>query len=91
MYQTNWTRLTLDIVLFVSIFFLPWWTSVCLGVLGVFVFKLFWEVFVAALIIDAVYSPTVSLMGSRFALGALVLIVVAEIVIKRFTRFYDAH
>ncbi len=48
-------RVVADIILFLSIFFAPWYYPVFLGVLFIILFSSFWEAVVAGFIMDALY------------------------------------
>lgn len=52
--KTRW-RVAADIVLFLSIFFTPWYLPVFLAVLFIILFPSFWEAAAAGLIMDALY------------------------------------
>lgn len=49
-------RISFDLVLFVSIFVLPWWINVPLLFIGVFVFRNFYEFLLFSAIIFSTYS-----------------------------------
>ncbi len=49
-------RITLDILILLSIFFLPWWFSGFLIIAGLFIFNRFYEVFVFAILLDTFYA-----------------------------------
>lgn len=49
-------RVIFDIILFTSIFIFPWWISVLLLFLGIFVFNNFYEFIVASVIIYSLYA-----------------------------------
>lgn len=50
-------RVFFDILLFLAILFLPWWASLFMAVLGLFIFKNFYEYLVCGVIIFELYSP----------------------------------
>lgn len=81
-----WKRIIADTILFLSIFFAPWWVTVGLGVLFVFLFPRFWETVLAGLFLDALYYTETSGIYGRFGvftISALILIVVAEKIKKQ--------
>ncbi|HEY4490058.1 MAG TPA: hypothetical protein VJC12_02275 [Candidatus Paceibacterota bacterium] len=49
-------RIFIDILLFVSVFIAPWWFTVILGFILVFLFENFYEVLIIGLIIDSLYG-----------------------------------
>jgi len=54
-------RITCNIVLFLGIFFLPWWGTVALTLIFMVFFRRFWEGVVAMLFLDSLYFlPTAS-------------------------------
>ena len=48
-------RIILDILIFLSIALMPFWVSFFLIALGFFIFSLFYEAFLFALIFDSIY------------------------------------
>lgn len=49
-------RVVFDVVLFISVFVLPWWISVLLLFIGVFIFNNFYEFIIASVIIYSLYA-----------------------------------
>lgn len=75
-------RIIADIILFLSIFFAPWYIAVGLGVLFVILFHRFWEVLVAGLFLDALYSISDSGLLSRFGIFTFLFLLFLLIVEK---------
>ncbi len=73
-------RIIADIVVFVSIFWLPWPIFIVLGCLCVFLFENYIEFVIAALIFDSLYSvSTVHFMHIQFlaTIIALAVLIIA--------------
>ncbi|MFA5773337.1 MAG: hypothetical protein WC908_01525 [Candidatus Paceibacterota bacterium] len=49
-------RVIFDIVLFLSVFIFPWWVSIFLLFIGIFIFNNFYEFIVASVIIYSLYT-----------------------------------
>lgn len=49
-------RLVIDFVLLISIFIFPWWISLFLMLIGIFVFNNYYEFIGAAMIMNSLYS-----------------------------------
>ena len=49
-------RIFFDIVLFLSVFILPWWIGVILGLLGMFLFKEFYEFLAFGVVMYILYA-----------------------------------
>ena len=49
-------RVIFDVILFISVFVLPWWISVLLLFIGIFAFSNFYEFIIANVIIYSLYS-----------------------------------
>ena len=49
-------RIIFDVVLFISVFVLPWWFSVFLLFIGIFIFNNFYEFIIASVIIYSLYA-----------------------------------
>lgn len=81
-------RIIADIILLLSVFFLPWYFTLAAAVLFAFVFKSFWEAVVAGLFLDSLnYTQTSGIYGrfGLFTLTAVILIIVME-KIKKIVR-----
>jgi hypothetical protein len=48
-------RVIFDIILFLSLFILPWWVGVVFALVGIFVFKNYIEFIISGIIIYALY------------------------------------
>lgn len=59
-------RIFADIILFSSVFFAPWYAAAMLAVLFVFIFRNFWEIIIAGLFLDALYSISGSIIKGGF-------------------------
>jgi len=74
-------RIIFDIVLFLGIFFLPWWGTVVLTLVFMILFRRFWEGVIAMLFIDSLYSlPSAKFYGhfGIFIISAIVLLLIIE-------------
>jgi hypothetical protein len=49
-------RIIFDVVLFLSIFILPWWVTAVLAFVGIFIFGQFYEFIISGAIMYTVYS-----------------------------------
>jgi hypothetical protein len=84
-------RISADILLFVSIFLLPWWFTTILLFVWIIAFRMYWEGFLAGLLVDLLYAPasSLSLVSYRFAFGSLALLLLTQLVARRFVRGYE--
>ena len=85
-------RITIDIILFLSLFIMPWWVSYAIAIVGIFFFADFYEIIALGFIIDIVYgTPNTLFFGIQFAntLSA-VLLFAAVTFIKNRMRFYQS-
>ncbi len=74
-------RTIATVALFLSVFFLPWWITVLLAIVGILFIQNFYEVVVAGLLIDLLYGTDTSLFfgfSAVFTIGALALVVLGE-------------
>ena len=77
-------RVIFDIILFLSLFILPWWVGIILSFVGIFLFKNFIEFIVSDIIIYALYViPGKGLIDSPIYFSAIVLIVYLGIQVFR--------
>ncbi|NOY35733.1 MAG: hypothetical protein GXP44_02345 [bacterium] len=61
-------RIIADIVLFLSVFFAPWYFTALLAFLFVVLFPKFWEAVLAGLFLDAMYGGETAGVYGRFGL-----------------------
>jgi len=83
-------RIIISILLFLSILFFPWWLTVIIGAVAVFVQRNFYEIVGWGIFYDLLYSTaSVSILGFSFffTVGALIFLFGAEF-LKSKTRFY---
>ncbi|MBU3925695.1 hypothetical protein KJ763_00805 [Patescibacteria group bacterium] len=83
-------RIIFDIVFLVALFAMPWWLTVIVGVLGLILFRNFWEIILAGLIIDSFYSiPGAQIIGrfGFFTISSLLLFIIFSF-IKNKMRFF---
>lgn len=65
-----------DIGLFLALFILPWWVSAFLALIGVFVFKNFYEFIITGIIIYSIYLiPESSFITHPFIFPLIVVII----------------
>lgn len=83
-------RISADILLFVSIYILPWWFSIFALVVLILIFRFYWEGLAAALLADILYAPPTlaKLSAYRFTLVALATFLFVELVARRLIRAY---
>jgi hypothetical protein len=82
-------RIFADIVLFLSIFFVPWWLVVAFAVVGLFTFSSFYEILFLGIVLDSLYNaPIAPFRHFQFVVTLLCvfLFVVIE-ALKRRLRF----
>lgn len=75
------TRIIVDIIIFFTVLFAPWWVIFLAVLGGIFSFKNFYEAFFAGFLFDTLYGVNVaSAYGFRFffSVGFLFFIFVAE-------------
>jgi len=79
-----WKRITANVVLFLSILFLPWYLSLIFAFLFLFVFHFFIEFIVFAFIIDMLFGIGGVPMFGLYAIGIFVVV----LFFKTKLRFY---
>lgn len=68
-------RVSTDILILLSILYLPWWFTAFLALLGIFLFKNFYEVVFAGFLLDLLYGTAVKeFYGIWFIFTAFFLI-----------------
>lgn len=84
-------RILTSIFLFISIFFLPFWVSVILGVISIFYFNFFVEIVFIFLIMDLFYGiPEIKFGNIPFvaSMSALLVLLLLEY-FKKGLKFYN--
>lgn len=77
-------RVIFDIVLLISVFVFPWWISVLLLLVGIFIFKNFIEFIVTNVIIYSLYAvPNDRLITSPVFFSALIIVLYVIVQIIR--------
>lgn len=81
-------RICADILLGVTVVVFPWWVLLSVGVVGSFAFKRWWEVIIAAIIFDLIYSvPRTQFFGFQFITTVVMAVLVGAIIyFKRYLR-----
>jgi hypothetical protein len=85
------TRVLSVIVIFLSVFFMPFWVFALLALLGIVYFDIFVESIVLLLISDLLYGIREGRLGGIYfftTICGIIIIIMAE-VLKKKTRFYN--
>ena len=78
------TRIGIGIAFCVISLILPWWLFLLIGILMVFIYRNFYELFFMALFLDLIYSePSGKFLGFRFALTILASIILFTMTILK--------
>jgi hypothetical protein len=79
-------RIVFDIILFLSIFLLPWWITAILGLVGIFAFTQFYEFIAVGIIVHSIYAVP----GHGFISSPIwfILIIFAIYMIIQYLRRY---
>ncbi len=86
------TRLLFFCVLTFLLLLAPWWMLALALLVGIAIFPTYYEAVFFALASDILYGSTSSGVfhrGVSFSLCILALLLVMELFVKRFTRFYE--
>lgn len=68
-------RILCDIVLFLSLFFAPWWGTAALAVIFMVLFNRCWEAVAAMIFLDTLYSiPNAKIYG-RFGVFTIIFLI----------------
>lgn len=60
-------RVIFDVLMFLSVFILPWWITAILALVGIFLFKKFYEFLVVSAIVYALFAiPSTRFIASPF-------------------------
>jgi len=77
-------RIILNLILLLSVLFMPWWVSVVLALFLVFYLNNFYEIVIFGFVMDALYGTG----QFYFIIGALVMFA-AVYLFKSRVRYYD--
>lgn len=78
-------RICFDVILIGALFFLPWYVTAGLAVVGLVLFRKFWEIVITGFLIDALYSlPDTKIIGrfGFFIIIGAILFLAADAVKK---------
>lgn len=78
-------RVVFDVLLFISIFIFPWWVSLCMILVGIFIFNNFYEFIITFVALYSLYSVQDGRLVSSPVFFSLVLSVaylVVEVIKK---------
>ena len=83
-------RIACDLLLLASIFLLPWWVTAFFAIVFLFIFDYFWEMAVAGILLDVLYSflPEFSFHSLKFS-GLAILILAISLPLKNRLKFYS--
>lgn len=86
--KTAARRIIIDALIFLGIFVAPLWTVGLTAALCVFIFENFYEIVIAAILVDALYGIPTSLFATPFiyTLSAALLFIAINL-LKRHLRF----
>ncbi len=84
-------RIIVDIVLFISIFTAPWWLTIALAIVSLFIIHGFYEVLIIAVLLDGFHGvPGVSFFGYNLFFTTVISVAfVLTTLIKPRLNFYD--
>jgi hypothetical protein len=75
-------RIFFDILLFLSLFLLPWWVTIILGIVLIFRFKNFYEFIFICFLIDSYFGQQVKILDSYFIftfIGIFIFIIINKV------------
>lgn len=84
-------RIVLDICILLSIFLLPWWITLFLSAVGMFLYENFYEFIIAFLFVYAVYGfGSTGVLGSKVYLPLILFVIfIAFSFVKKQFIFYQ--
>lgn len=74
-------RIFLDVLLFVSVFLLPWYVTLFIAIILLFLFRAY-EIIIAGFIMDALYGTRLYDVEFLFTLGFLALYFISQFMKK---------
>jgi len=80
-------RIIYDLVVLLAVFVLPWWLSSILVILGLFLFRSFYEIFIPALAMDSLYGNSGGsfVLSNIFSIFAVILFLLSYSIKTRFS------
>lgn len=86
-------RISFSIILFLSVFFMPFWFSAIGALVGMALFRTYWEAVIIMLISDAVFGANmVKFMNFTFVASSTTLFVLVVLhFLKKKIRFYSDY
>lgn len=84
----NILRIIVDVLFFVALFFMPWWSLYIVVPLLVFYFSSYYEIFLYAVLFDGLYAVSDHVWGMPFTLYTAGVFLVSLYLKKRLT-FYS--
>lgn len=67
-------RIIFNIILFLAVFYTPWWFVVILALIGCFLYPLYFEIFIFGILLDILYGANAFTLGGVYGiLGATVI------------------
>lgn len=82
-------RIILNISLLISILFLPWWVSILLGILILFLYK-FYEIIIWGIFADSLYASIDGFFGIQFIFTlTFTFLFLISILMKKRIIFYN--
>lgn len=85
-------RLLLNLIGFLSVFWMPWWVAIAISVVGIFLFRNFFEGVVMILFLESVYTTSslnFEIFHMPLTITVLVYFLIMEFVAKRHLRTFE--
>lgn len=79
-------RIIFNIILFLAVFYTPWWIVVALAFIGVFMWPLYLEILFFGILLDILYGASTSPLGGLYGILGAVAILVAVSYARRAVR-----
>ncbi|MCX6754746.1 MAG: hypothetical protein NTU81_02890 [Candidatus Nomurabacteria bacterium] len=73
-------RAIFDIILFISIYIFPWWVTVLLLLIGIFIFDSFYEFMIFNVVIFALYSASGDRVISSLVFFPIIIITIYAVI-----------
>ncbi len=71
-------RIIFDIILFIAVFYIPWWVIAVLALIGAFLWPPYLEIFIFGILLDVLYGSNAFPFGGAYGiLGAIAIFGIA--------------